>query len=169
MLSSMPSEPRKATDSDLLKAIGDAIMRARESHPDDLSQQDVADRAGIDRVQYNRYELGKVMPGWDKILKIAAVLEVDPGALIPGQIMSFQPCSGKTTSLIISRLPLFMQQPGRRGEEMAQEARRTAEEERLVNSTTKLLKTAGVRLKTAGVHAQKCANKNKNTGAHRLT
>ena len=44
-----------------------------------LSQDEVANKLGISQVAYGRYELGKREPNFSLILRIAEVLEFDPG------------------------------------------------------------------------------------------
>lgn len=44
-----------------------------------LSQTEVADKLGISQQAYGRYELGKREPNFTLILKIAEVLQFDPG------------------------------------------------------------------------------------------
>ena len=44
-----------------------------------LSQEDVAKKLGISQVAYGRYELGKREPTFSLIIKIAEVLQFEPG------------------------------------------------------------------------------------------
>lgn len=46
-----------------------------------LTQEELAKMTGIDRRQLGRYESGQVC-GYDKIIKIAAALNVKPGVLL---------------------------------------------------------------------------------------
>jgi|SRR5690606_32129932 len=55
--------------------IGERIKAVRKTK--DVSQQDVADRIGINRVQYNRIETGKSEPTVPVLERIAEALEVN--------------------------------------------------------------------------------------------
>lgn len=55
--------------------IAEQIKRIRKEKG--LSQQDVADRLSMNRVQYNRIETGKSDPTMNILQRIATVLEVD--------------------------------------------------------------------------------------------
>lgn len=44
-----------------------------------LTQEDVANKLGISQVAYGRYELGTREPNFSLILKIAEILQFNPG------------------------------------------------------------------------------------------
>lgn len=59
------------------KAYGNYIKEHRTKMG--LSQDEVAKKLGISQVAYGRYELGTREPNFSLILKIAEVLQFDPG------------------------------------------------------------------------------------------
>lgn len=61
--------------------IGKRIREIRKSQ--DLSQADLAGKLGCEPPQVSRYETGTTLPTIDQLIKIALVLNVLPGDLIP--------------------------------------------------------------------------------------
>jgi transcriptional regulator with XRE-family HTH domain len=70
-------------------ALGSAVRAARRSAK--LSQQQLADRAGMSRVSLARLETGAGNPTWDTVLRVASVLGMrfeatwQPGRALPNQ------------------------------------------------------------------------------------
>lgn len=70
-------------------ALGSAMRAARRSAK--LSQQQLADRAGMSRVSLARLETGAGNPTWDTVLRVASVLGMrleatwQPGLALPTQ------------------------------------------------------------------------------------
>lgn len=64
------------------KILGSRIRERRESL--DLSQEDVAHMASMHVSNYGKIERGSANPSLHTMLRIASVLEVDPGVLIAG-------------------------------------------------------------------------------------
>ena len=64
------------------KILGSRIRERRESL--DLSQEDVAHMAAMHVSNYGKIERGSANPSLHTMLRIASVLEVDPGVLIAG-------------------------------------------------------------------------------------
>jgi transcriptional regulator with XRE-family HTH domain len=63
--------------------IGTQVKRAREREL--LTQEELAERAGIGTATLNRIENDRVEPHFRTIRKIARALGVDPKELIPGE------------------------------------------------------------------------------------
>lgn len=64
-----------------LEAVGRQIRKLREDHG--LSQEEFAAKAGLDRAYYGAVERGKRNLSARNLIKIAAALNVDVGALFP--------------------------------------------------------------------------------------
>jgi transcriptional regulator with XRE-family HTH domain len=70
-------------------ALGSAVRAARRAAK--LSQQELADRAGMSRVSVARLEAGVTSPTWDSVLRVASVLGMkfdvtwNPDATLPTQ------------------------------------------------------------------------------------
>lgn len=64
-----------------LEAVGRQIRKLREQR--DLSQEDFAAKAGLDRAYYGAVERGKRNVSARNLIKIAAALSVEVGALFP--------------------------------------------------------------------------------------
>jgi transcriptional regulator with XRE-family HTH domain len=62
-------------------AFGAHLRAARERRG--LSQEALAERAGLDRKVIYRTELGQTSPRLDAVVQIAAALSVQPSALLP--------------------------------------------------------------------------------------
>jgi transcriptional regulator with XRE-family HTH domain len=62
-------------------AFGAHLRRAREAQQ--LSQEALAERAGVDRKLIYRTELGQTSPRVDAIVKLADALAVKPSTLLP--------------------------------------------------------------------------------------
>jgi transcriptional regulator with XRE-family HTH domain len=64
-----------------LKALGEAI-RARRDEIDGLSQEGLADRAGMHRTYVSEIERGLRNPSYRNLVKLAAALEVPLSELV---------------------------------------------------------------------------------------
>ena len=64
-----------------LEAVGRQIRKLREDNG--LSQEEFAAKAGLDRAYYGAVERGKRNLSTRNLIKIAAALNVDVGALFP--------------------------------------------------------------------------------------
>jgi transcriptional regulator with XRE-family HTH domain len=64
------------------KLLGERIREQRESR--ELSQEDVAHMAAMHVSNFGKIERGLSNPSLHTLLRIASVLEVDPGVLIAG-------------------------------------------------------------------------------------
>lgn len=64
-----------------LEAVGRQIRKLREEHG--LSQEEFAAKAGLDRAYYGAVERGKRNLSARNLIKIAAALNVNVGALFP--------------------------------------------------------------------------------------
>ncbi len=62
---------------------GASLRRHREERR--LSQEALAERAGVDRKLIYRTELGQTSPRLDAVVRIADALDVHPAALLPRQ------------------------------------------------------------------------------------
>ena len=62
------------------RAVGLALRNAREARG--LSQESLAEKAGVDRKLVYRTELGQTSPRLDAFIALAVALGVDPAALI---------------------------------------------------------------------------------------
>jgi transcriptional regulator with XRE-family HTH domain len=67
--------------SDATRKLGEALRRARGSQ---LSQQNVAEAAGIHVSNYGEYERGEREIGLHMLIRVAWVLGVDPSELLVG-------------------------------------------------------------------------------------
>lgn len=76
----MPSAPPPDWIRDHRRTVG-ARIRAARLHAN-LTQERLAELAGMDRQAINRIEQGHASPLLDNLLRIADVLHVDPGDLI---------------------------------------------------------------------------------------
>ena len=61
---------------------GRRVRRQRESLTPRLSQEALADRAGVHRTYVGHLERGEVNPTLWNIIRVAAALEVDPAELV---------------------------------------------------------------------------------------
>lgn len=61
---------------------GDNLRRCRKAA--DLSQEEAASRAGMNRTQFAVLERGERLPRIDTLAKLAAAVEVSPGDLLKG-------------------------------------------------------------------------------------
>lgn len=76
----MPSAPPPDWILARRRAVGDRIRELRQWR--NLTQEKLADRAGMDRQAVNRIELGHQSPGLDTLIRIAEVLEVPLAELV---------------------------------------------------------------------------------------
>lgn len=74
-MKSTNDQKKKMTDQELNKAIGNRITSIRKRA--DLTQQDMADRLGMNKPAYNRIETGAVVIPAVKLVAIAEVLGKD--------------------------------------------------------------------------------------------
>ena len=72
-------------DLKVLKAFG-SVVRDRREFLDDMSQEELADRAGLHRTYIGGVEQGRRNLGLLNIMKIAKALEVEPEQLFAGMI-----------------------------------------------------------------------------------
>ena len=63
---------------------GRRVRRQRESLEPRLSQEDLADRAGVHRTYVGHVERGEVNPTLWNIIRIAEALGIDPADLVRG-------------------------------------------------------------------------------------
>lgn len=68
----------------MTKSIGDRIRELRESR--NWTQDDLAEKAGLNRVTIAKYETEKVEPKSKTLSKLADVLEVTPDYLLNGNM-----------------------------------------------------------------------------------
>lgn len=78
----MPGEPAKDALNVATRAFGERVRDRR--HDLGLSQEAAADRCGIHWTQLGKVERGQRSLRLETILKIAAGLEIDAGALVTG-------------------------------------------------------------------------------------
>ncbi|MEU0807363.1 helix-turn-helix transcriptional regulator [Streptomyces sp. NPDC005970] len=76
----MPSAPPPDWILARRRAVGDRIRKLRTWR--NLTQEKLAERAGMDRQAVNRIELGHQAPGLDTLIRIAEVLEVPLAELV---------------------------------------------------------------------------------------
>ncbi|MEU5108331.1 helix-turn-helix transcriptional regulator [Streptomyces sp. NPDC021354] len=76
----MPSAPPPDWILARRRAVGDRIRELRRWR--NLTQEELADRAGMDRLAVNGIELGYQSPGLDTLIRIAEVLEVPLAELV---------------------------------------------------------------------------------------
>jgi transcriptional regulator with XRE-family HTH domain len=67
---------------DLALAFGKNLVRIRRLA--DVSQEELSLRAGLHRTEISQLERGLRLPRFDTILKLAAVLEEEPGVFFEG-------------------------------------------------------------------------------------
>jgi transcriptional regulator with XRE-family HTH domain len=67
---------------DIAAQLGDNLARQRKLA--DMSQDEVAFRAGVHRTEISQLERGLRVARADTIAKLAAALEIDPGELFEG-------------------------------------------------------------------------------------
>jgi transcriptional regulator with XRE-family HTH domain len=67
---------------DVTERFGDNILRIRQARR--LSQESLAERAGIHRTQMTLIENGRRKPRIETVLKLAGALEVSPESLFEG-------------------------------------------------------------------------------------
>ena len=80
--------------SDAARVLGERIRAERLKLG--VSQDDVANLAGINVSNYGKIERGLSNPTFHTVVRIAAVLEVDPGSLLAGLDESSLPRSVET-------------------------------------------------------------------------
>jgi transcriptional regulator with XRE-family HTH domain len=66
------------------REIGQRIRRQREAVVPPLSQEQLADRAGLHRTYVGHVERGEVNLTVYRLLRLAAALDVDPAELVQG-------------------------------------------------------------------------------------
>lgn len=71
---------RDKTESNKLASLGNRIRAIRESR--DISQEQLADSAGLDRSYVSRLERGLANPSFLAICKVAGALNVHPKELV---------------------------------------------------------------------------------------
>jgi transcriptional regulator with XRE-family HTH domain len=76
--------PRRPRDTRLLTAFGDRV-RARRTGLG-LSQEKLAERAGLHRTYAGHIERGTVTPTLDTIVRLAEALGCDPAELVRGMV-----------------------------------------------------------------------------------
>ncbi|MFD8865988.1 helix-turn-helix domain-containing protein [Streptomyces sp. NPDC059590] len=76
----MPSAPPPDWILARRRAVGDRIRELRTWR--NLTQEKLADRAGMDRQAVNRIELGHQAPGLDRLIRIADALDVSLTELV---------------------------------------------------------------------------------------
>jgi transcriptional regulator with XRE-family HTH domain len=69
------------TDNKEVVKIGTQVKRVRERSL--LTQEELADRAGIGTATLNRIEKDRVEPHFRTIRKLAKALDIDPSVLLP--------------------------------------------------------------------------------------
>lgn len=75
---------RSSASEALAREFGTRVRRARERLDPFVSQEDLAERAGVHRTYVGHLENGRGSPTLDTIVRIAAALGVDPGELVAG-------------------------------------------------------------------------------------
>jgi transcriptional regulator with XRE-family HTH domain len=71
------------------RSFGQSLTRFRERAG--LSQQGIADRAGLHRTHVAMIEAGQRLPRLDTIVKLGGALEVEPCALLTGLAWKLDP------------------------------------------------------------------------------
>jgi len=66
----------------IAERFGDNVLRIRQARK--LSQERLAERAGIHRTQFTLIERGRRLPGIETVARLAGALEVPVGSLFEG-------------------------------------------------------------------------------------
>lgn len=74
--------PRRPKDVRLVRAFGDRVRAARLDAG--LTQEQVAERAGLHRTYPGFVETGRMTPSLEAVVRIAEALGIDPGELVKG-------------------------------------------------------------------------------------
>lgn len=74
--------PRRARDQALATQFGERVRLLREQA--NLSQEALADVAGVHRTYVGRVERGEATPTLYSLVRLATALSVDPGDLVRG-------------------------------------------------------------------------------------
>jgi transcriptional regulator with XRE-family HTH domain len=81
----MVRAPARSTSSEALALeFGRRIREARMRLDPPVSQEGLAELAGVHRTYISHLELGKGSPTLDTIVRVASALEVDPAELVQG-------------------------------------------------------------------------------------
>lgn len=92
------NSPRVLTPSE---RFGENLLRVRQARK--MSQEVVADRAGIHRTQISLLESGRRQPLMETILRLAGALEVSPMMLLEGA--SWEPANVGTGRWLVENPP----------------------------------------------------------------
>ncbi len=65
-----------------MRAIGDRVRHLRQQN--DLSQDGLAEAAGMHRTYIGHLERGTINPSWQTLLAIARALKMDVGEMVAG-------------------------------------------------------------------------------------
>lgn len=82
---------------DVLQRFGENLLRIRQARK--LSQESLAERAGIHRTQISMFETGQRQPLLETLVRLAGALEVPVPTLLEG--ISFKPGSGEGEFVVI--------------------------------------------------------------------
>jgi transcriptional regulator with XRE-family HTH domain len=74
--------PRLAGEMTLSERFGDNLLRIRQARR--LSQEHLAERAGVHRTQITLIEKGRRQPGIETVVRLAGALEVSTESLFDG-------------------------------------------------------------------------------------
>ena len=81
----MARAPARSTSSDALAlAFGQRLREARLRLDPPVSQEALAEIAGVHRTYISHLELGKGSPTLDTLVRVASALKVDPAELVKG-------------------------------------------------------------------------------------
>jgi transcriptional regulator with XRE-family HTH domain len=78
---------------DVLERFGENLLRIRQARR--LSQESLAERAGIHRTQVSMFETGQRQPLLETLLRLAGALEVPLPALLEGIVFKASPGGGE--------------------------------------------------------------------------
>jgi transcriptional regulator with XRE-family HTH domain len=78
---------------DVLERFGANLLRVRQARR--LSQESLAERAGIHRTQISMFETGRRQPMLETSIRLAAALEVPLSALLEGIVFQSGPGGGE--------------------------------------------------------------------------
>jgi transcriptional regulator with XRE-family HTH domain len=90
---------------DVLQRFGGNLLRIRQARR--LSQESLAERAGIHRTQISLFETGQRQPLMETLIRLAGALEVSVPTLLEG--ISFKPGAGEGEFVVAEppELPRF--------------------------------------------------------------